>query len=140
MGWRGYLLPVLRRSMSLRRAVIVSGILWGIGHAPLVYLVGLNYGLHYPGYPWTGMIMMILLTTALGVWLSYLTVRTGSVIAVSIAHGAFNAVRELPLFVAIPTVNTLLGPKASGIIGGIVLYMVALYYWRKLASIKQPVS
>lgn len=115
-GWRGYFLKKLLSFMSVRQAVIVSGIFWGLCHAPLVCF-GLNYNFGYPGYPWSGILMMTVFASVIGAWFSYLTLRTDSVIAASIAHGAMNAVREVPLFIAALGVNTLLGPKPSGLIG-----------------------
>lgn len=131
-GWRGYLLPKLGACMSERKAVIVSGALWGLGHAPLVCF-GLNYNTGYPGFPFTGILMMTVFAVVIGVWFSDLTVRTESVIAASVAHGALNAVREVPLFISVLGVNTLLGPKPSGLIGMIgliVLAAVCLKHWR----------
>ncbi|MFD2417743.1 CPBP family glutamic-type intramembrane protease [Amycolatopsis pigmentata] len=39
-GWRGYLQPLLRRTMSPRRAPLVIGPIWGLWHLPLFFLVG----------------------------------------------------------------------------------------------------
>ena len=52
-GWRGYLLPHLLERFSLPVTLLVSGIIWGIWHAPITVL-GHNYGLGYAGYPFTG--------------------------------------------------------------------------------------
>ena len=114
--------------MPDRKAVTVNGLLWGFGHAPLV-CCGLNYNFGYPGFPYTGILMMTLFAAVIGIWLSYLTIRTKSVIAASIAHGAVNAIRELPAFAAIPGINTLIGSKPSGIVGMagfIILSLVCL--------------
>ena len=123
-GWRGYLLYKLRSCMSDRKAVLLSGALWGLVHAPLVCF-GLNYNTGYPGFPLSGILMMVVFATVIGVWFSDLTLRTNSVIAPSIAHGALNAVREAPLFISVMGVNTLLGPKPSGIIGMAGLILLA---------------
>ena len=123
-GWRGYLLYKLRSCMSDRKAVLLSGALWGLVHAPLVCF-GLNSNTGYPGFPLSGILMMVVFATVIGVWFSDLTLRTNSVIAPSIAHGALNAVREAPLFISVMGVNTLLGPKPSGIIGMAGLILLA---------------
>jgi signal transduction histidine kinase/membrane protease YdiL (CAAX protease family) len=39
-GWRGYAQPLLRRTMSARRAPLVLGPIWGLWHVPLFFLVG----------------------------------------------------------------------------------------------------
>jgi membrane protease YdiL (CAAX protease family) len=39
-GWRGYAQPLLRRTMSARRAPFVLGPIWGLWHVPLFFLIG----------------------------------------------------------------------------------------------------
>ncbi len=116
LGWRGYLLPMLIEGLGESRAVLLNGVLWGIAHAPLVCF-GLNYTGEYPGAPFTGILMMVVFATVLGVFMSYLTLRSGSIWPACIAHGAVNAVREAPLLICAAGYNALLGPKPSGIIG-----------------------
>ena len=79
--------------------------------------------------------MMTLFAAAIGVWLSYLTIRTKSVIAASIAYGAINAIRELPSFVAVTGIKTLIGPKPSGIIGLVGFVIVSFVC---LCKLKEP--
>ena len=127
VGWRGFLLPLLIEGLGERRAVLVNGVLWGIAHAPLVCF-GLNYTGEYPGAPWSGILMMVVFATVLGIFMSYLTLRSGSIWPACIAHGAVNAVREAPLLICGAWYNVLLGPKPSGIIGmaGFIILGAAL--------------
>jgi len=139
-GWRGYILPKLQTFMSDRKAVIINGVLWGLGHAPLVCF-GLHYNFDYIGFPYTGIIMMTIFATVLGIWLSYLTIKTKSVVAASIAHGAINSMRELPAFIAVSGINVLIGPKSSGIvgmIGFIILALVCFYHMKNRHSKDDP--
>ena len=116
VGWRGYLLPLLCQKIGVVKGIIVDGVLWGVVHAPLV-LFGVNYAGDYVGAPWTGILMMIVFATSVGVFLSYLTIKTKSIIPACISHGVINALREAPLFICVSNYNALLGPKPSGIIG-----------------------
>lgn len=50
LGWRGYLLPKLRTFLSDRSALALTGVIWGLWHAPIIWM-GHNYGTDYPGYP-----------------------------------------------------------------------------------------
>jgi len=50
IGWRGYLLPILLKLTSPRKAVLLHGDLWGLAHTPLIYF-GFNYGSSYWGAP-----------------------------------------------------------------------------------------
>ncbi len=85
-AWRGWLLP---RLLPLGRvwAIVVSGVIWGLWHAPLLLL-----GYNYPMAPrWQGVLMMIGMTILVGGILGWLRLRTGTVYAAAIGHGALNA-------------------------------------------------
>ena len=56
LGWRGYLLAKLA-PIGLGRASILIGIIWGVWHAPAIFM-----GLNYPGHPFLGVLMMIWFT------------------------------------------------------------------------------
>lgn len=131
IGWRGYFLPALLRLMNEQKAVLLSGVLWGLCHAPLIYF-GFNYGLNYWGAPYTGILMMTLVGTVLSVWLSYVTIKTNSVMPATILHGAINVIGEFPALVATLSINTLLGPNPTGIIGLSALIIGAVILLRKL--------
>ncbi len=103
--------------------------MWGIAHAPLVCF-GLNYTGEYPGTPFTGILMMTVFATVSGIFMSYLTLRSGSIWPACIAHGAVNAVREAPLLICAAGYDALLGPKPSGLIGmaGFIIMGVLLMF------------
>lgn len=137
VGWRGYFLPILLKLMERQKAVLLNGLLWGLCHAPLIYL-GFNYGLGYWGAPHTGVLMMTLVGVVLNVWLSYVTIKTDSVIPASISHGAVNVIGEFPALVAITGTNTLLGPNPTGIIGMSFLMVGAIILLRMLSRHNTP--
>lgn len=128
VGWRGYFLPILLQLMSEQKAILLSGLLWGIGHAPLVYL-GLNYGFGYPGAPYLGIVAMTLFCVVLGIWLAYVTIKSESVIPAAILHGSINFIGEFPALVAITGINPLIGPSPGSLIGGLGLLVGAVILW-----------
>ena len=91
LGWRGYLLPKLL-PLGQVPAMIISGVIWGFWHTPAIL-----QGHNYPGYGILGVGMMIVFTVLLGIFLSWLFIKTGSSWAPALAHGAVNAVAGLPL-------------------------------------------
>ena len=131
IGWRGYLLPNLMEIMSNKNAVLLSSTLWGIAHAPLIYL-GLNYGIDYWLFPYSGILMMTFVCIVLGVWLSYVTIKTNSVIPASILHGSINVIGEWPALVATPGIITLIGPNPTGVLGILGFVIVGVIILRKL--------
>lgn len=115
-GWRAYLLPKLM-PLGGRRAVLVSGVIWGVWHWPVIAM-GHNYGLDYPGYPWLGMLLMVLVCIGLGSFLSWATLRAGSVWPAVIGHAAINGISALGTLALKPGAGSvLLGPLPVGIIG-----------------------
>ena len=132
VGWRGYIMPLLCEKIGVVKGIIIDGILWGAVHAPLVSF-GVNYAGDYFGAPWSGMLMMIVFATCVGVFLSCLTIKTKSIIPACLSHGVINAMREAPLFICVSNYNALLGPKPSGIIGmsGFLAIGIVLMLWIK---------
>ena len=91
LGWRGYLLPRLA-PLGQSRAILLSGVIWGIWHAPVIL-----QGHNYPTQPVLGVFFMIVFCVLLGTILSWLYLSTGSPWAPALAHGSVNAVAGLPL-------------------------------------------
>ncbi|MFA7540387.1 MAG: CPBP family intramembrane glutamic endopeptidase [Sphaerochaetaceae bacterium] len=135
LGWRGYLLPKLRTLFSDRLSIIISGIIWGLWHAPVI-IMGHNYGTEYPGYPYVGILVMVVFCVALGIIEGYFTIKLNSVIPAAMVHSAMNAGAALPLIVAKVGINQTIGPTVAGLIGGLPLFLVAITLFLKLDSAK----
>jgi membrane protease YdiL (CAAX protease family) len=127
-GWRGYLLPKLL-PLGSRKAVLVLGVIWGAWHWPLT-VQGHNYGFGYFGAPWTGMLTMLVFTTVLGIFLAWVTLRSGSIWPAVIGHAAVNGIAGLGVMFAQGSPSPLLGPIAAGLIGGMgfLLFAVLLFF------------
>lgn len=124
-GWRAYLLPKLR-PLGARRATVAVGVVWGVWHWPIIAM-GHNYGLSYPGAPWTGMAAFVIFTVAVGVGLGWVTLREGSVWPATIGHGAINGAAGLPTLLLATDAQPLLGPTPIGLLG--VVPFVAVAAW-----------
>lgn len=133
IGWQGYMLPLLCKKMSVKSAVMMNGVLWGMAHAPLIYY-GLNYGTDYFGAPYTGILMMILVTIVLGIWMSYITLKTKNCMYAAIIHGAANIIGEVGNWISLSTKSSLLGPTPPGIIGLSVLLVGAVILFFMMPS------
>ncbi|MDR1001952.1 MAG: CPBP family intramembrane metalloprotease [Oscillospiraceae bacterium] len=117
LGWRGYLLPKLDECMSVPIAVLVNGIIWGVWHAPMIIL-GHNYGTQYSGYPYIGIVGMILFCVFVGALFSYLTYKAKSAIPAAIAHGALNGMAAAGVIFNRGNVRIFQGPLPVGYLGG----------------------
>ena len=134
LGWRGMLFPTLAELMSKRSAALVTGIIWGLWHAPAIAM-GHNYGMDYAGFPIAGILTMTLLCTAMSCWLSLLRTQSGSVWPCALAHGAFNAVANIGV-VLCSVGQTLFGPSPLGLVAGIPLMALGVFCWFRLSNVR----
>src|SRR5215212_2686743 len=86
MGWRGYLLPNLL-GLGNTRALLVSGLLHGIWHLPLMLMTPFYHG---SGNRLIVVVLFLLTMTAAGVFYGYLRLKSASVWPAALAHSAFN--------------------------------------------------
>jgi membrane protease YdiL (CAAX protease family) len=139
IGWRGYLLPKLMEMYSPRVSIVISGIIWGLWHAPIIAM-GHNYGTGYPTAPWGGILAMVVFCLFIGSFFSFLAIRTKSFLPASIAHGSLNGFAAISIWFTLGTPNPFIGPLPTGIIGGIGLIIVGIicFVWvdRKNTAVK----
>lgn len=126
LGWRGFLLPKLM-PLGQWKAILLSGLIWGIWHAPTTLLHGYNF----PQHPYLGIFVGMVGFTLLGTLLSWLALKTHSPWAPALGHGAFNAVAGLIFFFLQPGFDTALAGSPIGLagwlpIGLIIIGLVAL--------------
>ena len=128
-GWRGYLLPKMATQLPIVPTLLITGVIWGLWHAPLVAL-GHNYGTGYPTAPFGGIVAMCLWCILLAVFLSYVTIRTGSTLAAAFGHGALNGAANGAILFSLTGGNPFIGPTCTGIVAGLPLLAVAaLMLW-----------
>ncbi len=131
-GWRGYLLPKLL-PLGKKKALVLTGLIWGLWHAPII-LMGYKYG----QYGWQGVIFFSVLLIFIGIYVGYIRLASGSVIAASFAHGVLNAQAYGIWTVIFPNVNPLLG-GFSGITGIVVFMVLGICILKKLPRLKSAV-
>lgn len=141
-GWRGFLLPKMLKCLPSVPAILLSGVIWGLWHAPLT-IMGHNYGVGYWGFPFVGILAMCLFCIVMGVVLSYVTIKTGSCVPAIIGHGTINGLASVSIyFTSLKNpYNVFLGPAPTGLIGGagfIVLAAVLLYQCNKKDNSSAP--
>ena len=98
VGWRGFLLPRLMTiGLGEWPALLLSGAIWGLWHAPLILR-----GAEYFGHPYLGVPMFIGFATLLGIVLGWMWLAARSVWVTAVAHGSINAWVPLALVVLTP--------------------------------------
>lgn len=90
-GWRAYLTPKLETLMPEPLALIVSGIIWAMWHAPMI-VIGLNFGTDYPFFPWLGFLCMSIFCILWGAVLTWLTKKTDSIYPAALCHALIDTI------------------------------------------------
>ena len=85
VGWRGWLLPNLR-PLGPWPAFVLTGVIWGAWHAPVILL-----GYNYQRRDLLGLLFMIIFCVLLGIVLGWLRLRSHSLWPAVIGHAAVNA-------------------------------------------------
>lgn len=94
LGWRGYLYDLWRR-FGFWRCALATGFIWGVWHAPAIYLFGLNY----PDNRLIGIPIFIVFCTLTAPIMTLIRDRGRATWAAGIAHGTINAVGGLTALV-----------------------------------------
>jgi hypothetical protein len=87
---------------------------------------------------WQGVIFFSVLLIFIGIYVGYIRLASGSVIAASFAHGVLNAQAYGIWTVIFPNVNPLLG-GFSGITGIVVFMVLGICILKKLPRLKSAV-
>lgn len=120
-GWRGWLADELR-PIGAFWANVLTGVLWGLWHAPLIVL-GFNYG----SYGRIGTAFMIAWCIPLSFLLWRARQVTGSVLTAAVLHGALNGfagVFTIVLYDANPLISVPVGLAAA-----LATAVVAAGFW-----------
>jgi len=121
-GWRGYLLMRLRW-FGLWPAMIGSGAIWGLWHAPIIL-----QGHNYPQHPLLGAPLMVGFCILLSIIFSWLRLASGSVFTAAVAHASVNG----PAFTGLVFMRDRsdLTTGLTGIVGQAIMLIFIIALWR----------
>ena len=140
-GWRGFLYPQLKARFGKKIGWIIGGMIWGLWHGPLIWLIGYEYGTDYIGFPITGILLFCIITIALGILSDWLYEKSQCIWFPAIFHGAFNAAATIPLCITIANTGSmrLLGSAPNGLLAGlpIIVFAVILFIKSKRNNLEE---
>jgi membrane protease YdiL (CAAX protease family) len=121
LGWRGYLLRELQDRKFLYVSLI-TGVVWGLWHFPLI-LIGHNY----PDYPVAGVGMMVIFCILVSPAITYIVIKSKSVITAAIFHGTMNAIAGITIMYVVGGNGIVNG--ATGVAGFLALLLINLSFY-----------
>ena len=131
IGWRAWLLPRLMERMTIRRAVILTSVIWAFWHLPF-QLSGIQ---HIDGVsPAKLAVSMPVSIIVAGLIFGWLWARTESIWLVSIAHGALNSLSQyaFKFMKDSATYDTDIAELGSGFL--ILLLIAVVLLWRSVEA------
>ncbi|MEQ1819876.1 MAG: CPBP family intramembrane glutamic endopeptidase [Terricaulis sp.] len=131
LGWRGYLYDLWRR-FGFLRYTLATGMLWGLWHAPAIYLFGLNY----PENRVIGIPMFVVFCILFSFPHTLVRDRGKSVVAAAILHATSNAVGGTAMLALTQAAFPWSGVVGVG--GFVMLTIVAVVCWTVSVAAKTP--
>jgi len=86
IGWRGFLVPELRRVTSFTRTALWSGLIWALWHVPVILFAGY----HAEAPIWYAVVCFTVLTVGMSFALAWLRLRSGSLWTAMLLHASHN--------------------------------------------------
>ncbi|QSZ67392.1 CPBP family intramembrane metalloprotease [Methanofollis aquaemaris] len=134
LGWRGVLVPGLYRCTTFTRTALLSGLIWGVWHYPLI-LVGL-----YTSGTQTSYALLCFTVSIVGIatMLAWLRLRSGSFWPAVLYHGSHNLLIQGvfdPL--TVPAGATLYITTEFGLGLAVVSALLGYLFWRRRGDLQE---
>ena len=128
-AWRGYLLPRMCKIMKPDKAAVLNGFLWGIWQLPIMMLLYINVAEN----PLNGAVMLLVMSTSVGVIQSYLLYKTESLwcpVLFNLSLNIINIYNPASIFVNISTGNSI-SHVLPGVVGMAGLVIAGIFCYRE---------
>lgn len=135
-GWRGLLVPELYKHYNFTKTALISGVIWGVYHFPLV--VGLMAE-RLEISAWPMLLNLLVACIGLSVISAWFRLKSGSVWTVILFHAALN-MHNQGFFQNITVKNSEISNYISGEYGlmlAIVTGCMGFWFWRKRDELPQ---
>lgn len=134
VAWRGFLIQQLSAITTPQKTTIISGFLWTLFHFPLIFM-GL-YGVDGTPLLYQLFCFSLYLMSA-SVIMAYMRLKTGSLWTAVIFHMSSNVfIQKFYAKVTLENEYTLWMGDEFGLIPAVIMFMLAVVFYRKLANLK----
>ncbi len=129
IGWRGFLAPALTQRFGFTLGAILTGLVWGAWHLPILLFADYNAGTPW----WFAAPCFVVMVVGSSVIMNWLRLRSGSLWTAAIVHGSHNLFIQM-FFTPITAPRGAITPYAIDEFGFVLPLVVAgfaVYFWRR---------
>jgi membrane protease YdiL (CAAX protease family) len=136
IGWRGFLVPELYKSLGYTKTSLLTGIIWSIWHYPILLFADYNSGTP----AWYGLSCFTVLVIAISFVFTWFRIRSGSLWTAVLLHASHNLfIQSVFTPLTKDTGKTNYYIDEFGIVLPIVGICAAVFFWLKRSELK-PVT
>jgi membrane protease YdiL (CAAX protease family) len=88
IGWRGLLVPQMARITTLNRTALITGLIWGLWHVPLILFGDYNAGTPW----WYALLCFTVLIVGMNFAFTWLRLASGSIWPTVVVHASHNLI------------------------------------------------
>lgn len=133
IGWRGFLVPELYKSQGFTKTSLITGLIWGVWHLPILLFADYNSGTP----SWFAMPCFMVLIISISFIYTWFRMKSGSLWTGVILHGSHNLfIQAIFTPLTEDTGNTPYYIDEFGIVLPIVAIGFSIYYWSKRNELK----
>lgn len=128
IGWRGFLVPELYKNLGFTKTSLISGVIWGIWHIPILLFADYNSGTP----SWYALSCFMVLIVSISFIYTWFRMKSGSLWTAVILHASHNLfIQSIFTPLTEDTGNTAYYIDEFGIVLPVIAIGFAVYYWTK---------
>ena len=128
IGWRGFLVPELYKTQGFTKTSLVSGVIWGTWHLPILLFADYNSGTP----SWYAMSCFMVLIVSMSFIYTWYRIKSGSLWTAVLLHASHNLfIQKFFTPLTENTGNTAYYIDEFGIVLPVVGIGFAIYFWTK---------
>jgi membrane protease YdiL (CAAX protease family) len=135
IGWRGLLVPQLAKFNSFTRTVLISGVIWGLWHVPMI--IGGGYSSGAP--TWWAIACFMVLIVGVSFAFAWLRLASGSIWPAVLLHAVHNTfIQSILDEMTIDTGHTPYFTTEFGLALAVMGIIVGVVFWRQGQRLNLP--
>jgi len=133
IGWRGFLVPELYKKYGFTKTSLISGLIWGVWHLPILLFADYNSGTP----SWYAMSCFMILVIGISFIYTWFRIKSGSLWTAVLLHATHNLfIQGIFTPLTEDTGNTAYYIDEFGIVLPVVTIGFAVYFWIKRKEIE----